>query len=1853
MKPRNLLSAFVIFFFIFSCKKEEIKTDNIYKFKEYVSYTTSGVVSTTEKIIVNLAQEVVGWEADQEIIANFITIKPFVSGKVKTINKHAFVFIPDESLDSDTEYTVLIKLNEIYKEIGQDFKKYTFQFKTITPNFSIQTQSLQSYSSAYQYLEGVVKSADIISLENAKKLLNASQKRVQKRIVWNESFESGKVFEFKIDSIQRFDDDTKLNVSWNGESISAASKGENEIVIPGKNNFKVVSLEVKNNNEQYISINFSDALKKQQNFDGLVTIQNVKNPRFIINGNELKVFSENKFQGNILVSVFQGIQNSYDFKLKNSFKESITFEQKKPQIRALSSGTILPNSKDLKFNFEAINVEEVTVRIIKIYEDNVLQFLQENDINSNNEYEIKRVGRRVAKETITLMNGKGNNSQKWKAFSVDISKMIATEPGAIYRIELSFNKNQTLYNCTEKNAATSAVADFEEEYDGDYDNLSAIEDEEEREELYWDNKLYNYRNYRYNWRERENPCDDAYYHEGRMIAQNLLASNLGIIAKKGTNNGYFFAVTNILNTSIEAGANVKLFNFQQKEIASGITNSDGIVTINASKEAAFAIVSKGSNKGYVKLLDGNSLSLSKFDVSGSKTQKGLKGYVYGERGVWRPGDAIHLTFILNDADNKLPKNHPIKLEVTDPSGKLVYKKVTSENLNNFYKFTVTTSQEAKTGNYAAKVSVGGAKFYKNLKVETVKPNRLKIKVNFEDEILTSKNPIKGDIDVKWLHGTPAKKLKVEIKAKVSAANYSFKKYKNYIFSDPSRNFSSQEVNVFEGELDENGVAEINSALSIGKNAPGMLNVQFLVRAFENGGDFSIDAFTKKYAPFNSFVGLKSPEGNRYGSFFTDENQTFSIATVDENGNPVQRDEIEVEVYQIKWRWWWSSSDDNLSRYSSSSYQKRYKTLKISTNSKGKGSFKLNIPERDRGRFLIRVIDKKSGHAAGRTAYFYKNWWQNSTSGDKEAAKMLVFSADKETYNVGETAKITFPSGSEGRALISIENGTKVLETQWVKTQKGTTSVEILITKKMTPNVFVNISLLQPHQVSENDLPIRLFGIIPMLIEDKNTKLEPEISMSDELQPEKEFTVKISEKKNKAMTYTLAVVEEGLLDLTRFKTPNAYNTFYAREALGVKTWDIFDDVIGAYSGSIDQVFAIGGDGSLSKGKNKKANRFKPVVKYLGPFYLGKGKTTSHKITLPNYIGAVRTMVVAGNVEKEAFGSAQKSVPVKKPLMVLATLPRKLSPKERVTLPVAVFAMDKKVKAVTIEVKTTNGIAVVGSKTQRINFEKPDEKMVYFELDVLKANGLNTVEIIATGNGEKSSYKVELDVVNPNPITSKVLDKNIEGKQTQTISFNTFGLEGSNTAILELSTIPQINFYGRLDYLIRYPHGCVEQTTSSVFPQLFLNDLFDLTSEKKRKIQNNIEKGIQRLGNFQKANGGLSYWIGEGGISDWGTSYAGHFMLEAAKKGFVLPLTFKINFIRYQKNEARNWRPNYTSNTRDLSQAYRLYTLALAGSPDLSAMNRLREFKQISNEAKWRLAATYALVGQKEASEEIMQKANLNFEASKYSYYTYGSIDRNRAMALETMLITQHEDTKNMAKTIANALSSNRWMSTQSTAFSLLSIGKMVVQNGGKAIHIKYTNGGKTATLKTASSMVQRTLKVKKGENFITLNNNENNLVFARIINAGRLPLGSEISESRGLSVSAQYKDLKGNTMNINELKQGQDFVAIITVSNPKNEMVKDIALTQVFPSGWEIVNTRFTDFGSTTKSEARYTDIRDDRVNFYFDLNQQRTKSETKTFSVLLNAAYLGDYYLPGVQVEAMYDNDYLVRTKGSWIKVVK
>ena len=1853
MKVKYLFLTLVVSVMLFSCKKDlNQEPDNIFKFRDYISYTTSGLVSVAEAIKIDLVKEVDSWEPTMELSDKFISISPEIDGKLVALNNRSFVFQPSKNLEPNTEYTVTIFLHKIYNNVPEEFKKFTFKFKTIEQNFSINTTDFQSYDREWKYIEGVVRTTDVLSLDDAKTVISASQKNKNLKIKWNEFDALNNQFQFIIDSVQRFVEDSEVIISWNGKKINVDNEGETSFKIPGKNNFSIMHIDVAQSPEQYLKINFSDPIKKQQNFDGLVQIQNSKEVTYVIDGNVLKVFPAERIIGNVQVDIFQGITSSDGYKLKNNFSEIIAFEQLKPQVRLISSGVILPNSNYLKFNFEAVNLKAVDVRIIKIFENNVLQFLQTDNLGGNESYDIRRVGRRIAKKTINLQKSELDDNGKWKAYSIDLSTLINADPGAIYRVELSIKQEYSLYKCDVTETVSEENSDdyYEDDFYYNDQNLAEMsEDEEEREEQYWDNLIYSYNNNYYNWRDRENPCKKAYFDSSEnTVSANILASNVGVIAKKGENNSYFFIVTDILTTNPIGGAKVTLYNYQQQEIAQLETDNSGFTGLDSDVIASFAIVSNGKNKTYLKLDDGNALSLSNFNISGKQLQKGLKGFLYGERGVWRPGDSIYLTFVLNDNANPLPKEHPVKLQVTDARGKLTFSQVTATSVNGFYTFIVPTSDTDPTGNWNATVSVGGAKFYKQLKVETVKPNRLKIAIDFDTEVLSSNNPINGKLNVKWLHGTPAKNIKAEVNAKFTNNTNAFNdKFPDYIFNDPIREFSSEEIKVFEGNLDENGTATINKKINLENKAPGMLNVAFLSKAYENGGDFSIDVISKKYAPYVSFVGLKLPKPKAYYSYDTDEDVTFNVATVNENGTPIAKNGLEIEVYKVEWRWWWSASYDNLSTYDGSSYHKPYKKLKVNTNSTGKGAFKLNIADKDGGRYLIRVIDLNGGHSTGATVYFYKNWWKRPTN-DPEGSKMLVFSADKDNYNVGETAVITFPSGTNGNALISIENGTEVVQKVWRKTQKGETKVVIPITKEMAPNVFVNITLLQPHASTANDFPLRLYGVIPLLVEDATTRLEPVITMPKVLKPEEKFTLKLKEKSGKKMSYTIAVVEEGLLDLTRYKTPEIWDAFYTREALGVKTWDIFDDVIGAYGGKIEQVFGIGGDGEAAPAKNNKANRFKPVVHYLGPFTLEKGKTASHTIQLPKYIGSVRTMVIAGDIKTGAYGNAEFTSPVRKPLMVLASLPRKLSPGEKVTLPVTVFTLENKVRNVQISLKLSKGIKVVGTASKSISFTSPDEKMVNFELDVSNVKGIGTIEVIAIGNGEKSTYKVEIDVVNPNPISTKSTAIDLQPNATQIINFTTFGVKGSNFATIEFSTLPPMDFSGRMQYLIQYPHGCVEQVTSSVFPQLFLGDIFDITYQQKQEIAKNMKDAIERLGNFQAPNGGLSYWMGQNFADDWGTSYAGHFMIEASKKGYVLPPTFITNWLRYQKQAARDWRSG--NNYSDLAQAYRLYTLALAGYSDLSSMNRLREYTGLSNDAKWRLAAAYALAGQKEAAIKISKTANLNFDSAYGDYFTYGSVDRNRAMAMETMLLTGNKESKELAKYIAKRLSSNSWMSTQTTAYSLISMAKMVKVNGGKSMKLQYTvNGNKAESIDSKFAIAQRSLLIKEGKNSISIVNKAANLVFVNVINSGILPVGEEIVEKRGLGVSVVYKDTEGKNIDVSKLAQGTEFEAQVIIRNLKQEAVKNIALTQLFPSGWEIVNTRFTDFGSTASGAANYTDIRDYRVNFYFDLK----KNETKTFKVLLNASYLGNYYLYGLQAEAMYDNDYFTRTKGQWIEVVR
>jgi hypothetical protein len=853
--------------------------------------------------------------------------------------------------------------------------------------------------------------------------------------------------------------------------------------------------------------------------------------------------------------------------------------------------------------------------------------------------------------------------------------------------------------------------------------------------------------------------------------------------------------------------------------------------------------------------------------------------------------------------------------------------------------------------------------------------------------------------------------------------------------------------------------------------------------------------------------------------------------------------------------------------------------------------------------------------------------------------------------VGEEVKLNIPGGEGSRALVCIENGTKLVQSFWVETSKSLNEFSFKTTAEMTPNIYVNITLLQPHAQTANDLPIRMYGFLPLNIEDPTTHLFPVITMPDKLRSESTVEIKVKEEKGHDMTYTLAIVDEGLLDLTRFKTPDPWGNFYAKEALGVTTWDLYDMVIGSFGGKLERILGIGGDDEgEGKGGKKKANRFKPMVRFIGPFFLKGGQTGTHKIQIPNYVGSVRTMVIAG--DKGAYGSTEKTTPVTKPLMVLATLPRVLGPGETLKLPVSIFAMENHVRNVTINVKSNGLIKVDGASSKSINFKENGEEYVEFDLKVLQETGIAKVEINATCGNEKAHYEVELDVRNPNPKVTDSKGEMIEPGKSVTIAYTPIGIMGSNKITLELSAIPPMNLEKRLKYLISYPHGCIEQTTSSAFPQLYLADLLDLSQARKDEINRNVKYGIQRLIGFQTYSGGMSYWAGGQDTDEWGTSYAGQFLLEAQKKGYVVSDGFLKNWKKYQKTMAQKWVDNGPSS--QLMQAYRLYTLALAGSPEMGPMNRLKEKKNLSSAAKWRLAATYQLAGKNSIALKLIDGLSVQVPSYTELYYTYGSGVRDKSLILETLsMLGRKKEAFNLLKEISNELATDQWFSTQSTAYSLVAISKYLGDHK-PASQVKATyqiSGGNQNTITTAKYIAQANIPCKNTDaSSLTITNSSNGVLFARLILEGIPEAGNETDAESGLKIYTSYKTLEGTAVDPSSIEQGSDFFVEINVINTSAISYKQMALSQIFPSGWEIINTRLLEIPNVTKSSvSTYQDIRDDRVYTYFNMNA----GETKTYHVLLNASYTGRYYLPAITCEAMYDATINARKKGMWVEIVK
>ena len=1802
----------------------------------------------------------------------YISITPKIDGEW-TINgedSKTIVFKPINEFSRGQLYTVEIELDEIYAD-NSDAQNFIFSFNTLAAEAIATFTTFKIENNGTYTATGEMMTRDFEDCTQVKMMTKwrGIGDYNEEDITWTHNT-SGTTHNFTVKGIAYKGGNRTLKLIVGDKKAGYDNREVLSETIPNGGSFNVHSVNYHNDDEYYIEVLFSQLLKKGQDINGLIWLDGI-DQEVEINGNKALIYpdlsslgSSDKSNTNedgqfyVTVCIDGALEASGGDRLVTELREEVVIESGDPSAEFLKGGTVIPPSSAFAsvelthsqgIPFKASYLNAVRIEVFRILESAVGSFLQttvisDTDLSSNLKL---KTARPVACQTVFLGDKMTSKQlRRTNTYSLNLYDIIEPEIGALYHIVLTYDKSMAISPCISKKqqltkqAAKIADAARLKDLKATYDkgNSSSDGDYYDYYDDYYDD---------YNWSDSKNPCKDSYYYN-KKSTRNLLVSDLGVVAKASNKPKMTLIVNSITTTMPIDGAKVTLKNYQGVTVGEGVTDILGIAEVNYTNGwPYYAVVSKDAQRTYIKVNPGSELSTSSFDVAGEQIKDGLRGFIWTERGVWRPGDNIHLNFALNS--NSLPADHPVTIELRSPLGQLHQKQVVTKSVGGIYSFTLSTTPESQTGIWNATISVGGTTFVQRLRVEAIKPNRLKIALTFPEKVIQRGTPLNAKLHGEWLTGANAGGLDYIIETEFSSVISHFDGYDGFVFDNSYNNFETEEAPEITGTIDDDGDSTITTILNGGARSGGMLNANITTRLFEPSGEASVDVVTIPYSPYTSYVGIKPPKGAR-NRLDTDKDYNFEIVTVDPLGEIAPKRKVEITVYKVSWYWWWSSKRNQLASYISDKDLSPKKQVVRTSSSSGKIDYKLNINKNEWGVYYITTRDVNSGHEAAYSVYMDWPYHGARDRGSENGAMKLSVSLDKTDYTVGEQATVSFPSILGSRAIISVENGSDVLKTFPVECSEEQTKYSFEVTPDMQPNVYINVTLLQPYGSVKNDLPVRLYGIVPLMATSKESKLYPEIECPKEVLPESEMEITVSEKNGRSFAYTLALVDEGLLDLTRFRTPNPWGAFNARVALGISTWDVYNDVLGAYGGKIEQMFAIGGDNALDGGKKGSVNRFPPMVKYLGAFELGAGDEKTHTIKLPAYLGRVKVMVVAitdkTRSESDAWGSTEKSIKVRSPLMVLGSAPRAVTQGDEIIIPATLIATEDNLGTVTTTIKVDeNMFDIIGEEQKKVTISKQGDKIVLFKLKVKDSVSLEyaggRIELTSKAKGKSSTYTMDIPM---RELTMPISHGNsylVAAGKSWSGTPALYGAPGTQKIMMEVSSMVQINSSQRMQYLSKYPYGCIEQTTSAVFPILFLTDMVDLTAAEKKEADSKVVLNMNRYKTYATPDGYMGYWQGNTQPHQWGSAYALHFMAAAKLKGYTPPTSTYDNLIAAIKGSVTRWTSNGSNQNPTLTQAYQLYALALAGKSEFGAMNRLKQSNYMTYEAKWMLAAAYATAGRADIGKTIVADLIVGSETSSESkeqeaqrIYTYGSSDRSLAIQLVAIsMMGMDVEAMKLAGRISKSLTSNNWMSTQTTAWCIMAIGTHATKNGSSSkLNIKWKVDGKDGNyVSAANKMIWSREWSNPKTNKVSMTNNTKGALHLRVVGSGISSGHGVPADEKGLKVTVRYTDNDGNLIDVDTLKQGTDFISEVKVHNISAEAVHSLMVTEPVASGWEIR----TNVDEYLSKGVEYQDIRDDRINSYIPALRSNNYVIIKS---RLNATYGGIYTLPAIRCAAMYDD---------------
>lgn len=1821
MNFRHWFTPFVVFFCLLiitqSCGLRNGLQIRAVNFTDVVAPNQNLSFVFEEKVVDDSLMN--SWDSTQYVVFN-----PAVSGKFKWVAQNELVFSPESGFAPSTNYTATITEQILGKGCAKKSLASGLSYNFHTPYLDI--ASLETFWTKADERGGEVELRATlqfnynVSSERIAELLHCSINGKQTDFVrLGSTF--GKEVHIAFRAIENSVDEGSLEVTIDPGAICEGSNYRSEK--PMNMKAQIISrkkLEIRDCYGEFeqsvgqISVVTSQSVDANNLASHLVVEPQVAytatatETGFVLKG----AFSP---QQSYSLTIKQSLRGVLGGAMSEDYSKVIKFGQLQPSIQFASKKAMYLTPKGARnLGIMITNIPKVNLKVYKIFDNNIQAFLRD--------------GRRYYYDEMDYSDGDNDESRAsrrkggYGEFSLedsnfeDYGKLVAKR--TIEVSKLPKNGNLSLLN-------------FSLEEYTDFKGIYVVKVESE---------------------------SDNYITATKLIT----VSDIGLITKKSLNDVWVFC-NSIKTAEPISGVSVKFLSSNNQTVYTAMTDGSGIAKFEGvlQKASGFKLgmitASLTQDFTYMMFAD-TKVETSRFDVGGiEENSSGMQAFLYGDRDVYRPGETVRLNTIIRTAEWSAPDKTPVKIIMTQPNGKEYRSFKLTPNSEGAVPCDIPTQRGMITGTYTVEVSTLNDILLatRNIVVEEFMPDRIKVNLSLNKNEYSVADSIVSVVSAQNYFGPPAVNRTVETEFSLQRKQFSPKQFKDYEFGIQSKNTNSLVKVNRSNKTDNNGIARETFVIPAELAGSGMVSGTVYTTVFDETGRPVSRAQVVEITTQKAFFGIR--RGDSYVS--TGSAESIPLVAVDKNGNPTQA-QAKVTLVKRNWQTVMEKTDwggfNYISRWKEQVVSERVITIN------GSGSSFSFVPQTS-GDYEVRVSDATISNGAYVKRRFWSYGWESTTSTAFEVNRegTIDITFDKEKYTVGDKANVLFKSPFAGKLLVTVERS-GIKSYQYINTKDRSAMMTLPITEDMIPNMYVSATLFKP--LDDGAMPLTVaHGFSPFFVETKNSQIALTINAPDRSKSNTKQTITVKAQSAGQVEMTVAVVDEGVLSIKRTATPNPHGYFYQKRALGVESFDVYPYIFpDLMPGKVS--FGAGEAADMMKMMNMnsspvQANRVSLVSYWSGVIQTNSAGEASYTIDIPQFSGALRIMAVA--YKGKSFGSAEKRMTVADQVVVSAGLPRVLSPNDTVQMPVTMFNTTTKPLNATATVSLGGNLSLIGGSSQSAMIQPNSEQRVMFTISAQQTIGVASVNVQVKAGSDSYSQKTEI-AIRPNvPFTRSTGNGTVSNGETKSLALNGSYIPSTLTTKLVVSCSMIAQFTRNLSELIGYPHGCLEQTVSKAFPQLYVADLAKATSQNANgNTQMNVQEAISKLQTMQLYNGGLSYWQGTVEDNWWGSVYSAHFLIEARKAGYQVDDNFLDKLLQYLAMKARtkDQRTYYyyddasgsTTKQRKIAPqeiTYSLYVLALSGRKDASLMNYYKaNVSQLTQDARYMLACTYLYLGDKSSFNQLTPTKFSEYSAPELGG-TFGSYLRDEALTLSVLADVDYTNPQvmSMARHLSSQMSNQRFYSTQENAFALLALGKIArkMNNTNATATISYN--GKSVSL-TSSDVVLTDVGIGKN---VSINAKGGSVYYYWEV-GGVAYNATNKQEDNMLKIRRTFLDRNGAVINSMTFKQSDLVVVKLTVSSLNGSTLENVAITDLLPSGFELENPRIKQMPelgwAQNSSEPEYLDFRDDRVNFFTTVVPTE-----KTFYYVVRAVTPGRFSLAPSSAEAMYFGDYHSYNGGGVIRI--